>query len=188
MFSATVLSFIFLASSSGSTHINLTYAIRSYAPLPPVPWAATLLSTILGSAALATLISAIFNWSKKSSRRSYSQLSWTLEPGSNNLPAAVSPSEGPNHPSPSQRFFHKLLDPPVVRPTHPRSYDSLRGQSAGIWLRRKHRRRRNPTPHQRCARRGAPPPTHDQPSPRPPLRGRGLDLALSPCTSGAAGI
>ena len=39
-----------------------------------------------------------------------------------------------------------------------------------------------------CARRGPPPPTHDQPSPRPPLRSRGLDLAQSPCTSGAAGI
>ena len=74
MLSATVPSLIFLASSNGFTHINLTYAIRSYAPLPPVPWAATLLSTILGSAALATLISAIFNWSKRSSRRSYSQL------------------------------------------------------------------------------------------------------------------
>ena len=29
-------------------------------------------------------------------------------------------------------FFHQLLDPPVVSPNHPRSYDSLRGQSAGI--------------------------------------------------------
>ena len=35
---------------------------------------------------------------------------WTLELGDNNLPAACSPSEGPNHPSPSHSFCPQFLE------------------------------------------------------------------------------
>ena len=38
----------------------------------------------------------------------------------------ASPSEGPNHPSPSQSFCHQPLAPLVVSLNHARSYDSLR--------------------------------------------------------------
>jgi len=41
------------------------------------------------------------------------------------LPTAVGASEGPNHPSPTQSFFHQCPDPSC-------SYDCLRGKLAGI--------------------------------------------------------
>ena len=78
-------------------------------------------------------------------------------------------------------------DPPVVCPNHPCSYDRLCGQSPGIWLRREHRHRRQPTTYQWGAGRSHPPPSR-QPRPSPPLRSSALDLALFPCTSGAVGI
>ena len=112
---------------------------------------------------------------------------WPLEPGSHNLPTVAGPSKSPNHPSPAQGLIHECLDPPVVCPSHPCSNDRLCGQSPGIWLRCKHRHRRQPTSYQWGAGWSHPPPRR-QPRPSPPLRSSGLDLALFPCTSGAAGI
>ena len=88
----------------------------------------------------------------------------------------------PNHPSPAQGLIHQCLDPPVVCPNHPCSY-----QSPGIWLRRERRHRRQPTSYQWGAGRSHPPPSR-QPRPTLALRSSGFDLALFPCTSGAAGI
>ena len=91
---------------------------------------------------------------------------WPLEPGSHNLPTVVGPSESPNHP---EGLVHECLDPPVVCSNHPCSYDRLCGQSPGIWLRREHRHRRQPTSYQWGAGRSQPPPqppAASQPAPK----------------------
>ena len=100
-----------------------------------------------------------------------------VEPGSNNFPPPLGPDKSQSsspHPSQSCWGF-----PPLTLVSHPHlcSPTRLRGQSPGLRLRRHQQYWWGHPLHQPASVRSAPPTPAYQPSPTPPIRSWGLDLA-----------
>ena len=112
---------------------------------------------------------------------------WPLEPGSHNLPTVVGPSKSPNHPSRLQASFTNAL---IHRWSAQITHAAMTAYAASLLefdcVASTVTDGNQPFTSEVLAEATLPP--HRQPRPSPPLRSSGLDLALFPCTSGAAGI